>query len=1112
METKSKYIQFFENLMNPSKEIRTQAEKDLEIIKQKPIEETFPIFQEGISSTNQTLSQLATLMFKKTYLDNAEISSKLSETHIENFKSFIRSQIDFKNKEWKSLKLLGEVLALLYQLSDIKKSFSEIMELFNNEEFLARKLSMFLISNLSDLKTINDDLISNNVNDFKNIFNKCFNDTNDTVKSSAIIAFNRFIVNIQNEKIRDLFSDMIPNLLKSILTILQNTMNIEQEILNSLIFLVDSHPKFFKNHIDLIIEVVCKIVSEQKINFTTRTSALEIIYSFSNSIPAKIRNSENFKKLFIPLLFNLILEIDNINNLENWEKETDANENDLEYMFYSVKSGLERLSIDLGGIFIMNNMNENIKKYLNSQNWVEIHGGFAVLAYITEGCKEVFSKNLKELLQYISQGLINENPRVRYISLIFFGNLLRETAPKPQKEFTNNILPGLAKLLTNNEKSLRVKTKACEALNEFLAGLLSKNKNIEQNIKLLSPYINELVSFITNLFENSLNINYEPLQKNSLECLSLLANIHEKHFAPYYEKIMPGLKKLYFHLKAETDAQKQLKTHCINTIGYLFSSISENYQEHSNDYKEISENFLKDLANLPEEDPQIIAITEAFVQISLGMNFSDFEPIFKQLFNYLNKYINADIGLTLKDAQEDEYIPDNNNNVSKNMGSAIFNIGVISKKISVNTFALQLKITSFEALNEIALNLGESFKPYIENYLNTAKKLLNFAYSRKIRKIAMKSIYTCINACSKDEERKKVFEMIINELLDLLNFDINSKFFKDMKCIIKYIGKSVNLFEENFNIDKSIIEKIFDMLKNVIIATQNKINDIYNLFTNDEDGIYDSNDRSDQNTDIYQLQKNYLYINNLFKYMIKLYEDDLTPFAKKYLAEYYFEMWENELKTILNDSNLKNKQHLKNAHENNVAMSINFFNAFLEFANMETFNQIIDKYYENSQKIEDSEEILKNVLVGYGIICKRVEKNIFANKYKNIFDFINKILHRNQTPENLFTYDKAINTFGKFVYYQCNEDDFGYKTAKEFLGMLPAVNDLDESDHICSEFFDQITDNNNTLLIGDANKEVTKQAVMRIMDLNGKEQFVDDVTKLVVVSMSLGLKFDNLVE
>ena len=42
-------------------------------------------------------------------------------------------------------------------LSLTKKSFSEIIELFNNEEFLARKLSMYIISNLSDLNAINNE-------------------------------------------------------------------------------------------------------------------------------------------------------------------------------------------------------------------------------------------------------------------------------------------------------------------------------------------------------------------------------------------------------------------------------------------------------------------------------------------------------------------------------------------------------------------------------------------------------------------------------------------------------------------------------------------------------------------------------------------------------------------------------------------------------------------------------------------------------------------------------------------------------------------------------------------------------------------------------------------
>ena len=70
--------------------------------------------------------------------------------------------------------------------------------------------------------------------------------------------------------------------------------------------------------------------------------------------------------------------------------------------------------------------------------------------------------------------------------------------------------------------------------------------------------------------------------------------------------------------------------------------------------------------------------------------------------------------------------------------------------------------------------MGEEFKNYVEKYLNLTKNLLNFAFSRKIRKIAIKSIYTCINACSNDEERRKVFELIITELLGLLEYDIES--------------------------------------------------------------------------------------------------------------------------------------------------------------------------------------------------------------------------------------------------------------------------------------------------------------------------------------------------
>ena len=93
----------------------------------------------------------------------------------------------------------------------------------------------------------------------------------------------------------------------------------------------------------------------------------------------------------------------------------------------------------------------------------------------------------------------------------------------------------------------------------------------------------------------------------------------------------------------------------------------------------------------------------------MGFNFEDFKPIFDKLFNFLSKYISADIGLSWKGAEVDKYVH-NDEEQEKGFGSVIFNFGAKSCKITVNTFALQLKIKSLEALNEIALNLVTNFK------------------------------------------------------------------------------------------------------------------------------------------------------------------------------------------------------------------------------------------------------------------------------------------------------------------------------------------------------------------------------------------------------------------
>ena len=336
-----------------------------------------------------------------------------------------------------------------------------------------------------------------------------------------------------------------------------------------------------------------------------------------------------------------------------------------------------------------------------------------------------------------------------------------------------------------------------------------------------------------------------------------------------------------------------------------------------------------------------------------------------------------------------------------------------------------------------------------------------------------------------------------------------------MKCIIKYIGKSLNLFESKPEIKLEIINGIFNTLVKCSEKVKEKINSLYNLFKNDKDGIYDANDKSDQNSDIFQLQKTYKYINILYKSFHNL---DGIIFVKigEGLLKFYTTLWQEEEKS-LTEKNQNNEEKLKEVLENSIAMCINFYNIFLEHSDEKSFRDYSLEYFLKTYEIQEGENIISNIVEGYGIICERVDNSLFEEKFSNIMKYITKILQRNITSKNRTTHDKAIRALGKFIYYKCDvsnklNDDEKIEYTNNFLKLLPATNDLIESDKICEELFDQITEEKCKLLLDEKTEEETKGAVYRIIELNSKENFINDLTKLLKTSLTLGLNFSNLVD
>ena len=1097
----SNSVKLFENLMSPQKEIREQAEKDLNHLKTLPISQSCPVFAEAMSSQTENIFQLSTLMFKKTFCDDKEKLDKLSPEEKNSLLELVKSKIDLSGaKSWKSLQRIAESLSPLYQATNLSNGFMDILKWFNDQNnALSRKFAIFVIEVLCTLNAVNESSLDETaINNFKEIFSKGLDDENIDVKVSTLHCVTEFLINIVNEDILLKFSCLTDKMLNALVSTLkyeneQKNKDFSESkgkaALETMIDIVDQHPKFWKGKTDTIITIVNEISKAKIFQNSIRECALELVYSLAKSSPSSIKKSAQFKNVFLPLLFNLLLEIDYENDEKGWEKNIEENENDADEMFYGVRDSFDRLAVDLGGDFVMGCTAEYIKKFLNSQNWIEVHAAFIAMGYLSEGCKEDFSKNLKEFLQFISNGLVHQHPRVRYAALFAFGCVLKSAAPKPQKEFTNNILPALAQLMSEKEPSIRVKTQSCNSLVEFLRGLLNDDLTKEESIKLISNYTNDLVKLLSQLFEYSLKESYYPLQESSLSAISLLSNLLEKDFAPYYDQLMPGLKKLFLGLNAQTEEQKKLKSNTIEAMGFLCSSIAEEKDKYMNDLNEISNAFLNYMKNIPEEDPQLSSIINSFTHLSLAMK-DKFEPYLQQLLPILTNYISADIGFKAQDATLDEYIPADKEEKSK-LDSVVFNLGANQTKLSLNTFALQNKILSFTVLYEIANNMEKSFAKYIEGLLKISQSLMEFPYSPKIRKIAIKSVKAAIAACPSESDKKKVLDMMGDTIIKSYKRALEKNFKKDIKVLLKALTFAFELIKDKMNFSEKFITDFYDCLGKTCKLIDDSKNKLLDTVLNKK---VDEDEEEEILIDydfLSEIERKVMEINGI---LFKLFKEPLTALVAQNLYDSFLNNWNNNLQ----------RKKLKSDLE--VLCSLCFFDDFMEFGAIEGVILFVPTYISNTSNLNTTnEDLLQSIVFGYGVICKRLNKDQFKEYNAKIITFIANLMQREVNEDNGRTYDNAVSAMGKYLIYQCNNDANSLNMSKQFIKLLPLKNDLEECKVICEEFFNQIK-NNNPLFVNDTNMPEIKQSLIDIKTLNDEKKFLEEQEdNLKEVATKLGL-------
>ncbi len=144
-------------------------------------------------------------------------------------------------------------------------------------------------------------------------------------------------------------------------------------------------------------------------------------------------------------------------------------------------------------------------------------------------------KNMDEAMKVACAGIMDSESRVRYAGLSCVALLLTELSPKAQKKFHTELMPVLMKMMTS-ETSIKIQTHVVSTLINFSKGLLNDEEEEEETngSQIMEIYSQSLFENLVMLLKKGMDSQYEPLQEEVMNLLSVVATLIDKEFSKFY--------------------------------------------------------------------------------------------------------------------------------------------------------------------------------------------------------------------------------------------------------------------------------------------------------------------------------------------------------------------------------------------------------------------------------------------------------------------------------------------------------------------------------------------------------------------------------------------------
>ena len=771
-------------LLDADNNIRSDGEKKYDEIP-SPVRARLLLSIACTESQNVELKSLAIVLFRRLLTtDFAAISSGLPPESINQMKSDLLTLIKIPSDTLIKRKICDATAELAKNLIDengenLWPEFLQFLfECVNSNDPILKECALNMFAYLpgafGNKQALYMELI-------RNMLVHCLIESpacNLNVRTAAVKAMSCFVIAHVDEKpvVKQLQDTIGP-----CIALIASTLLLEGDhcdtALSSLVDLAEKCPHILRPQFDPLIQLCVKAVSEKSVPEERRHSALEIIISLAEAIPATVRKrGAPYLNSIVTQLLIMMTEFDDD---EDWGQVDTVEDDDFESEAVIGETSLDRLACSVGGKTILPLVIGNVTNMLKNPDFKYRVAALMALSAIGEGCIQQMTPLLSDVVDGILPYLRDSHPRVRYAACNALGQMATDFSDSFQKKFHAKVVPALLELLDDSQNP-RVQGHAGAALVNFLE---------ECSSNLIADYQDAIAGKLEQLIKVKLNELSSQGTKLVLEqmvvTLASLADAAQENFMKHYETFVPLLK--FIIQNAIDDKLKILRGKAIESISLIGLAVGRD--KFAPDATEVMNLLLAHQSGqekLADDDPQLAYMISAWARICKILGPA-FEPYLPFVMGPVLKAAGIKIEVAILDKDDVNVVNEEEDWTCVNLGD--------QQSFGIKTTGLEEKATACQMLVCYARELKGAFVNYVKETLEIMVPLLKFYFHDDVRVAAAESFPYLLEAAKPNGDAflGEMWRYFAPELIKATEIepdrDVLCEMFSSLSSCIEMLGK-----------------------------------------------------------------------------------------------------------------------------------------------------------------------------------------------------------------------------------------------------------------------------------------------------------------------------------